>query len=398
MIKHFFKIVWNRKRSNLLIMLEIFFAFIVMFAVLTLSAYYADNYRQPLGFSYENIWNISIDMNVATDDVWTEEMVQTTRQLFLALQDFPEIEKAAGALSAPYDFGSRNSVNRYDGKEVEMEVNEVTDDFLQTLGLELVQGRWFEKSDDALNWRPVVINQRLSREVYGEENPIDQVYKPWVSDEVEVRVIGVVTDFRKGGEFAGPGNYLFERKRLDDPQNRPPRNLLIKLRPGTTAVFEEKLAEKLQAVAKEWSFEILPLTRMREIAFKFRLVPIIILGLIAVFLMIMVGLGLVGVLWQNVTQRTKEIGLRRAKGAAASDIHKQILGELLVLTTLGLAAGMLLVVQFPLLNLIGFISAKVYALGLLAALVIIYSLTLTAGLYPSWLATRVQPAEALHYE
>ena len=398
MIKHLFKIVWNRKRSNLLIMLEIFFAFIVMFAVLTLSAYYADNYRRPLGFSYENVWNISIDMNVATDDVWSKEMVHTTHLLFLALQDFPEIEKAAGALSAPYGLGTRTSVNAYDGKDVEMDVNEVTDDFLETVDLHLVHGRWFEKSDDALNWRPVVINQRLSREVYGDENPIDEIYKPWASDEVPARVVGVVTDFRKDGEFSGPGNYLFERKRLDDPQNRPPRNLLIKLRPGTTAAFEEKLVEKLQAVAKEWSFEILPLTRMREIAFKFRLIPIIILGLIAAFLMLMVGLGLVGVLWQNVTQRTREIGLRRAKGAAANDIHKQILGELLVLTSLGLATGVILVVQFPLLNLIGFISAKVYLLALVAALLIIYGLTLTAGLYPSWLATRVQPAEALHYD
>jgi putative ABC transport system permease protein len=208
----------------------------------------------------------------------------------------------------------------------------------------------------------------------------------------------MVTDFRKDGEFAGLGNYLFERKRLDDPNNRPPRNLLIKLRPGTTAEFEEKLAAKLQTVAREWSFEILPLTRMREIAFKFRLVPLVILGLIAGFLMIMVGLGLVGVLWQNVTQRTKEIGLRRAKGATAGGIHKQILGELLVLTSVGLLLGVVLVIQFPLLDLIGFISTKVYIVGLVGALVIVYGLTAVAGLYPSWMATKVQPAQALHYE
>ena len=42
----------------------------------------------------------------------------------------------------------------------------------------------------------------------------------------------------------------------------------------------------------------------------------------------MVALGLSGVVWQNVTQRTAEIGLRRAKGARIGDIHRQILGEL----------------------------------------------------------------------
>lgn len=398
MIKHLFKLVWNRKRSNLLIMLEIFFSFIVMFAVITLGVYYADNYNQPLGFTYDQVWNINIDMKAGTDDVWSPEMVNTTQQLYLALQDFPEIEIAAGAHSAPYSLGNRTSVNIYDGKRVEMEVNEVTDNFQKALGVQLVQGRWFDKSDDALNWKPVIINQRLAREVFGNEDPINQPYKPWASDGDDCRVIGVVNDFRKDGEFAGLGNYLFERKRLDDPKNRPPANLLIKLRPGTTAEFEEKLIAKLQAVAKEWSFEVQPITRMRDTAFKFRLLPLIILGLIAGFLMLMVGLGLVGVLWQSVTQRIKEIGLRRAKGATANDIYKQILGELLVLASFGLALGALLVIQFPLLDLISFVRPAVYFIGMVLALLVIYGLTLTAGLYPSWLATRVQPAEALHYE
>lgn len=398
MIKHLFKLVWNRKRSNLLIMLEIFFAFIVMFAVTTLGIYYADNYSQPLGFTYDNVWNISIDMRVATDDFWSQEMVKTTEQLYLALQEFPEIEIAAGAHSAPYGLGNRTHVNDYKGKRIEVEVNEVTDDFAKVLDMQLAAGRWFDKSDDALNWKPVIINQRLAREVFGNEDPIGKKYEPWNAEGEDFRVIGLITDFRKDGEFAGLGNYLFERKRLNDPNNRPPRNLLVKLRPGTTAEFEEKLVAKLQSVAKEWSFEVLPLTRMREIAFKFRLVPLIVLGLIAGFLMIMVGLGLVGVLWQNVTQRIKEIGLRRAKGAAASDIYKQILGELLVLASFGLVLGTLLVVQFPLLDLISFIRPPVYFMGLVLALLMIYGLTLTAGLYPSWLATRVQPAEALHYE
>jgi len=398
MIKHLFKLVWNRKRSNLLIMLEIFLSFIVMFAVITLGVYYADNYNQPLGFSYENVWNINIDMKAGTDDVWSQEMVNTTRQLYLSLHDFPEIEIAAGAHSAPYGLGNRTSVNIYDGKRVSMEVNEVTDDFQKVLGVQLVQGRWFNKGDDALSWKPVIINQRLAREVFGSDDPIDQEYKPWTSGGDDYRVIGVVNDFRKGGEFSGLGNYLFERKRLDDPNNRPPANLLIKVRPGTTAEFEEKVVAKLQSVAREWSFEVLPLTRMREIAFKFYIIPLVILGLIAGFLMIMVGLGLVGVLWQNVTQRIKEIGLRRAKGATARDIYRQILGELLVLASFGLALGVLLVVQFPLLDLIGFIRPTVYFLSMGMALLVIYGLTLTAGLYPSWLATRVQPAEALHYE
>ncbi len=56
------------------------------------------------------------------------------------------------------------------------------------------------------------------------------------------------------------------------------------------------------------------------------------------------------------------------------------------------------VVQFPLLDLIGFISTRVYTYGFVVSVVIIYSLTIICGLYPSRMATRIHPAAALHYE
>ncbi len=120
--------------------------------------------------------------------------------------------------------------------------------------------------------------------------------------------------------------------------------------------------------------------------------------MVAVFLMIMVGLGLIGVLWQNVTQRTREIGLRRATGAHRGQIRRQILGELWILTALGLALGVIVLVQLPLLDLVGFLPATVFWTGMGLAVVAIYTLATVSGVYPAWLATRIQPAEALHYE
>jgi putative ABC transport system permease protein len=397
MIKHLFKLVWNRKRSNFLLIVEIFFSFLILFFVVTLAVYFADNYRQPLGFTYENVWHLSTGRQ-GSDDIWAPEDAATLEQVILAIKGFEEVEGVAGVLSPPYSFGSRRSVNEYNGREVAMEVNEVTDEFKDVMGLQLVAGRWFGKEDDGMNWHPLIINQRMAREWYGYEDPVDKQFEPWSQDGAEYRIIGVVTDFRKDGEYAGLKNYLFERRELGDPERRPPRDLVIKVRPGTNVAFEERLLVKLQEAARQWSFEIEPLSQARESSLRLRLGFVFGVGLVAAFLMLMVGLGLVGVLWQNVTQRTKEIGLRRAKGATASDIHRQILGELLVLTSFGLMAGVILVIQFPLLDLVGFISTQVYFIGLGISLLLIYGLTVAAGLYPSWLATRVQPAEALHYE
>ena len=53
MTRHLLKLVWNRKRSNLLIALEILLSFLVLTAVTTLAVFYVDNYRKPLGFDVD---------------------------------------------------------------------------------------------------------------------------------------------------------------------------------------------------------------------------------------------------------------------------------------------------------------------------------------------------------
>jgi putative ABC transport system permease protein len=275
------------------------------------------------------------------------------------------------------------------------------------MGLTITRGRWFGKEDDGAQYRPLVITERLARDVFGDADPIGKpLQKPGASDDSgyrtneprPCRIAGVITDFRQDGEYAGPGAYLFERQEFGAEMRLPPGNLMIKVKPGVTAEFEEKLIKRLQAIAKDWSFEIEPVSKMRESANQILLAPLIAGALVAGFLMIMVALGLTGVLWQNVTQRTKEIGLRRAKGATARRIHRQILAELLIIATAALSAGVAVIVQFPLLDLIGFISVEVYTMSVVISLAVIYALTIVCGLYPSWMATKVQPAEALHYE
>jgi putative ABC transport system permease protein len=114
--------------------------------------------------------------------------------------------------------------------------------------------------------------------------------------------------------------------------------------------------------------------------------------------MIMVALGLSGVLWQNVTRRTRELGLRRALGATGGSVHRQIIAEVALLTTLAVIIGVVIVAQLPILGLFKLVTPSSYTIGIVGALATIYGLTLLCGLYPSWLAGRVQPAQALHYE
>jgi putative ABC transport system permease protein len=400
MIRHLFKLVWNRKRTSALLILEIFFSFLVVFVVATLGMYCWDNYKRPLGFSIKDVWQLRIETK-KSDDQHTADESATYARLLREVQSFDAVESAAGAQGAPYELGEYRSGMMINHHDVTMEFNEVTPGLKDVLGLRLVSGRWFQDGDEKLGWLPVVIDRDLARDAFRGQEPIGQRLNEPVPDGMkaksEMRVIGVVDDFRRAGELSGPSNYRFDLKRLGNPDDRPGRVILVKVRPGTPAAFEETLMARAQGVAPEWSFEVKPLTQLRESAFRLRLTPLIVGGIVAFFLLLMVGLGLIGVLWQNLLQRTREIGLRRATGASRAEVHRQVLMEQILLTTLGVFLGTVLVAQIPILDLIG-LSSRVFAGGLLTAMISIYLLSILCALYPSAMAARVQPADALRYE
>ncbi len=409
MIKHLCKLVWNRKRINFLITLEIFFSFLVVFGVIVFVVYYADNYRHPLGFNYQNVWNVNAGIQRKSDNSDRQQLFDTTKQLLAGLRDISEVESAAAVNLVPYSRGNWTSGHTVRGRNVGYWVNFMTDDAKEVLGINIVRGRWFGKGDDGANYKAIVINRKTARDFFGDEDPIGKNPRDLFDkdpnhpekeekEEKPERVVGVIDDFRKNGEFKELYGYMIYRNDLKLPDGQVPRGFVLKVRPGTAAEFEEKLIKQMQAIAKDWSFEVKPIEQMREENHKEYYVPMTAFALVAGFLLLMVALGLIGVLWQTVTQRTKEIGLRRAKGATARRIYKQIFTELMIVTTVALLVGVLVVVQFPLLDLMGFATKKVYAVSVVLSLALIYLLTIICGLYPSRLATRVHPAEALHYE
>ena len=420
MIRHLLRIVWNRRRANALVALEILLSFLVLCAVATMFVYYVDNYRRPLGYVWQDTWVVTMDAN-ARDlpgaDAGTAAAGTGPRALHRAMiarliaiaSDLPEVVSASAAFTGPYDNSTWRDSIKVGGKQYVYGYDEATDGFADTLRTNVLRGRWFDRSDDGADWTAAVINLRLAREMFGDGDPVGQLVEdetepdpasPVQHERTRLRIVGVIDDFRKDGEYSAPGSFLIARNRLDDPREliHPPRVLLVRVRPGTTAAFEEKLVSRLRAAAPDWTFQSEPLELKRDESHRNYIGPLAAAGVVAAFLLIMVALGLTGVLWLNVTQRTREIGLRRAKGATVRNVQQQLVGEVIVLTTLAVLVGVAVAAQFPLFGLYGEVPPAVYLAGLGAALVGIYALTITCAYVPSRLAGRVQPAEALRYE
>ena len=415
MTRHLIRLIWNRKRQNFLLTVEMFFSFLTLFGVVLIAAQYINNSRQPLGFEIDRVWSMSVDRKESDQDPAVKARHrQTYEQVLMALRDLPQVEAVGAAFTGPYANSNWGSGSRLaGGRHVDYGVNNATDSYAELLKIPIVEGRWFSREDDAATWTPVVVNRRLAREIFGDETAVGKVIQeergadepaPDPNDKPTVkRVIGVVEDFRQDGELSSPGNYLFYRMRFDppDPKASLPERIFVRLAPGTPAAFEETLVRKAMAAAGAWSFEVEPLDAMRVDKLRTYTIPLMVVGTIAGFLLLMVGLGLTGVVWQSVTQRIREFGLRRAKGATIRSVRAQVLTEMMIMTSLALIVGVALIAQLPLLPLpseMRVIPAPVFIGSIIVSALAIYVLTLLCGWQPSRLATRIQPAEALHYE
>ena len=397
MIRHLLKLVWNRKRANALLIAEIFISFIVVFAVLTAAITIGSHWKRPIGFDYANVWDVSMEFDIdgRGGDANDQKLRPVVKRMMDEIRGFSEVESVANSNTPPYAFSTSEGRWRIKGREVSLIWEDATDDYAKVMGMKVLRGRWFSAEDDAAADQPIVIDANTARALFDNEDPIGQK----LEDEPRpLRVVGVVEEFRKDGETGAPMNMIFRRVAMNGAYGRLPSHILVRLRPGTTAEFEEKLVGRLEAVAPGIVFKVRHMDQMRDRALRARLGPVIVGGVVALFLVTMVALGLTGVLWQNVTRRTREIGLRRAMGAAGSTVHRQILIEVALLATIAVVLGAIIVLQLPILGAFAIVSPAAFTIGLAGALATIYALTILCGLYPSWLASRLQPADALRYE
>ena len=389
MIRHLCKLVWNRKRANALTAFQIFISFLIVFITASLAVDKVNIYRQPLGFSYEDRWAVEFRQDRARPAP-SEAEAPNRRQIYQALEEFAWVESVAAVDRAAIPYGSSRYSLDIGGQRVDH--GYVADEFHEVFDLELVSGRWFGEEDATLDWEPLVITQPLSEELFGHEDPIGQQIEEW-GDDRDGRVIGVVSAYRRRGELSDTGFFMLARLEDDDPHI----HLVVKVRPDTPLAAQEQIFKRLKAMAPWYIVDITTLEEDRSSSFKLTLTYLFAAGVVSVLVLGMVALSLSGVLWQRTTLRIEEIGLRRALGGSAASIYAQLTGEMLVVASIGVIAGLLLVLQFPLLELLDYTSG-IYALSIALAALIIYGLVIVCSLYPGRLACRIRPVEALHHE
>jgi putative ABC transport system permease protein len=394
MLKHLFKLIWNKRKQNFLFLSEILVSFLVIFAVFSFLTFYYQNYTKPLGFEYERVWAINYDNGNLTKN---NDSLQTFyRNLRNSLKAMPQIEEVTYASgNFPYSNSNMSTGVHQNGKKFDrVNFYTVGEDYDKVWNVNLKAGRWFNAEDEVGKNKSVVINETLQTAIFGKGSAVGQLIGDY-DDKNKMKIIGVVQDVKTNGDYWPAGSAMFNR--LDTGYLKYTGNILIKVSADADATFESELYKFMTSTFKNSTIGIEHLSEMRDEKNEVTVIPMVIFIIIAGFLIINVALGLFGVLWYNINKRKGEIGLRRAIGASGHNVSYQLVLEAMILATLSLAVGCFFAVQFPLLGVFD-VPPSVYIIAMLLAVVFIYLLVFACALYPGRQAAGIHPAIALHEE
>ncbi|MBL0120653.1 MAG: ABC transporter permease [Saprospiraceae bacterium] len=386
MIRHIFKLIWFKRKSNALMILEIFLAYLVLFAAFSFVIYQLRILEKPLGFKTIDRWMISLEGLQAKDSA---EVATIMDQLKNELKASPNVE-SVGFTNSSTPFSNNTSTTGNDdmGFNVSSRIAEADEGFGEVMNINIIKGRWFNETDRQSKYRPIVVNELFLKNFFPNKNMLDSV----IILDGESKIVGIMDDYRYKGEFDLPTNMSF----CYTPHTQGwMYNIILRMKAGTPIGEQKTINDIVKNVTKSNSFIIKLLESEREKNSRAKWIPIIALLSICGFLCINIALGLFGVLWYNINKRRSEIGLRRALGAHSSDISKHFLMETLVLAFIAIALALIFTIQIPLLKVVD-IQPSIFYESMVWVTVLILILVFICAYFPSRQAAMIHPATALH--
>jgi predicted permease len=375
--------------------------------------------------SIRNLWHVNpgfdtqhvISFKVGLSPSFTQTPAgtrETYQQLLTRIRQVPGVEADDITNMVPLD-GGDNSGPFWIGTAQPASLQEAPHalyfwtgpDYLKTMGIPLLQGRFFTPADQVASGKVVVIDSVLAETFFPGQNPVGQTLT--VGHWGAARVVGVVGHVRHWG-LDDPGTY--NPRQIYIPVYQLPDSMVTDFFRSLTILVRTKLppAAVMPTIrdvvyASSPDQPIYGIKAIDEVvseSMESRNLPIVLLGAFAALALILASIGIYGAVSYSVTRRTQEIGIRMALGANKGQIFRLVVNQAIGMAGAGLVIGVL--ASIALVRLLPSFSHLLYGVGqsdpftLLGVSTVLLIAALVACYVPARRAISIDPMDCLRTE
>ena len=347
------------------------------------------------GFSADGVLTSSVDLFTAGYDLPRARVFQD--ELTDRLLAVGGVQAAAFSRQTPFSYRSYSSaplaVDGYDpppDQQPSAEYNEIGPGFLSTIGLPLVSGREFTRADDERAPLVAIVDDTMAAQFWRGADPVGRrvrVRGRWM------QVVGVARAAKYHNLLETPKPFFYVPLR----QNASAIAALQIRTAQLPAALAPVLVREIRALDANVSpGELITMREQVDRTTSSQRIAVTILVVFGGLALVLAAVGLYGVMAATVSQSTRELALRRALGAGASDLLRLVIAQGLFLTSIGVAGGA--VAAFELTRLLGYLLYQVSPRdprAFASAFIIVAIASLAACVVPAWRATQTDPIQAL---
>ncbi len=395
--------IWVNKMRSLLTTLGIIIGISSVIAVVALG----DGLKSSVAKEFESIGvkRVYLTMN------WEKEILDRD---IITHKDYEALKRAFSkdikASTVTYTQGGKVIDENKGKKEIDVQLIGVNGEFPNIEPLDMKAGRFFMESDVSSYRTVAVIDQNLAKKLLGRDSVIgERITVQLNSQSLSLVIVGTyatkTSNINSAFGYVPPAtvyvpiSMLEKTVGLDDfvygidinlQQDTDPMSTIDKMKAFLDRRHNNVGKDKYTGYSAE---------KQLEFANKFTGILTLVIGAIAAISLVVGGIGVMNIMLVSVTERTREIGIRKSLGARRQDILTQFLVEAVIISVLGGVIGTLLGVAFAYgLSMLIKIPPHVGAVTVLVAWLFSAGVGIFFGIYPANKASKLDPIEALRYE